>query len=626
VAAGLQFSLGITTAGALYAWGNNTYGQLAQGAQALFNRSSPVQIGSSSWTLVAAGVSHAAAIDINGRLFTWGYNGGSGALGDGTTISKSSPVQIGSSSWTFISLNSFNSAAITTAGALYTWGSGGVGQLGDGTTIAKSSPVQIGSSSWSTVSVGLTHIAAIDTTGALYTWGFNNSAGNLGDGTVISKSSPVKIGSSSWSKVSAGSSHTVGLLNASGNFFQAWGANDNGQLGDGTTISKSVPTTVSSFANPINLIASHNSTFGISSDVSNLYAWGDNTFAQTGLPAYFGAYNTSPSLVYTTWNIGSNPKSWTLVSAGNSYIAAIDTTGALYTWGLNSFGNLGDGTIKSKLSPVKIGSSSWSAVSAGNWFSMAIDTTGILYTWGYNALGQLGDGTTTYKSSPVQIGTSSWSKVSAGNNYSSAIDITGALYTWGLNSTGQLGDGTTVNKSSPVQIGSSSWTSVSTCKETSHTAALTSNNKLFTWGVNNNGQIGDGTFFSRSSPVQIGTSSWSLVTTGGNQTVAVEYFGNLYTWGLNNNGQLGNNTTTTKSTPTQIALDQSDTTVSWSAVSSGLNHMIAKDTSRALWSWGNNANGQLGLGNAINAPTLQLVNNYKYLNNIYAGGNFTIKQ
>ena len=131
-----------------------------------------------------------------------------------------------------------------------------------------------------------------------------------------------------------------------------------------------------------------------------------------------------------------------------------------------------------------------------------------MFSWGHGTNGQLGDGTSgTNKSSPVQIGSNSWIAVDAGGPYrgyhSAAIRSDGGLFTWGLNNRGQLGDGTIVNKSSPVQIGSSSWTAVAAGSY--HNLAIRSDGGLFAWGYSGTrGVIGDGTTTNRSSPVQVG--------------------------------------------------------------------------------------------------------------------------
>jgi alpha-tubulin suppressor-like RCC1 family protein len=695
----------IDTVGALWVWGDNQFGQLGDGTT--INKSSPVKIGTSSWSIANAGSYSTAAIDINGRLYTWGYNATGGQLGSGTTINRSAPLQIGTSSWTAINVGYFNMIGITLGGALYTWGRGSGGELGDGTTIDKSAPVKIGSSSWSYVSSGGPNIgqAAIDANGSLYTWG-TGSNGVLGDGTTVSKSSPVKIGSNSWTIItSCNNSHRAGIIN-DGSLY-TWGGNSSGQIGDGTTINKSSPVkiglnswsfvstgyfdtlaidstgalyvwgdsgsgvlgdnTIISKSSPVKLGTSSWISVGINNGVTvagitfggSLYAWGGGYSGSIGNMSTLAS--SSPVFVWAP-NPVAPVVSWTSVSAGGTHTTAIDTTGTMYAWGLNSSGQLGDGLTVSKSTAIKLGSynypptASWLSVSAGGLHTAAITTANTAYIWGFNNAGQLGDNTTSSKSSPVLVSAfedsfntySSWTAVNAGIGYTAAITTAGALYAWGVNNIGQLGDGTTISKSSPVQIGTSSWTKISAGG--SHTTAIDATGKLYAWGLGTGGQLGDNTAISKSTPVQtvaivplllntqwkqvtsgtsnsmaisttgalwgwgynlysqlgngtnsaqssgvqIGTSSWTIISQGPQHTLGITSTGALFAWGLGTSGQLGDSTLSSKSSPVQIGSS------SWTSVSAGSTHTAAIDTTGALYIWGNNTNGILGDGTTIN--------------------------
>jgi alpha-tubulin suppressor-like RCC1 family protein len=571
VSAGYLASAGIRSDGLLFAWGDNSYGQ--QG-NALTNYL-PQPVGALSWNAIAAGASHVLAIRSDGALFAWGDNS-SGQLGDGTTVAKSSPVQIGTSSWTVVSAGQKHTLALLYTGipnatALYAWGDNSSGQLGDGTTVSKSSPVHIGTSSWSSISAGQKHTLALlygGLAGALYAWG-DNSSGQLGDGTTVSKSSPVHIGTSSWAIISAGDQHSLGILVTTGALY-AWGNNASGQLGDGTTTSKSSPVHIGTSSwNAIS--AGYQTSMARQVTTGALYTWGQGAGGAIGDGSLLNY--SSPVQIGASISI-----SWNAIAAGYQFKVATIAANKLYSWGDNTYGELGLnylGTAYSN-SPVQIGTSSWSSISSGYYYNMGILKTGALFGWGYNGnlrgggtIGNLGDGTNITRYSPVQIGTSSWLIVSAGpqsgfNTASTAaIDVTGRLFTWGENGFGQLGDGTSTSRSSPVQIGTSTWSSVAALGI--YMAGILSTGALFLWGNNFYGNLGDGTTVSKSSPVQIGTSSWSTVTTGQAvggfmSTAAIDATGRLFTWGYGDGFTLGDGTVTSRSSPVQVG------TSSWTSL------------------------------------------------------------
>ena len=268
----------------------------------------------------------------------------------------------------------------------------------------------------------------------------------------------------------------------------------------------------------------------------------------------------------------------------------------LWTWGYNNFGQLGDNTTAAKSSPVQTvaGGTNWKSVAGGYYHTAAIKTDGTLWTWGYNSYGQLGDNTVAAKSSPVQTvsaGTN-WKQVASGYYHTAAIKTDGTLWSWGFNIYSQLGDNTTAGKSSPVQTvaGGTNWKSVASGYY--HTAAIKTDGTLWTWGQNSNGQLGDNTLAGKSSPVQTvaGGTNWKSVTRGQYHTAAIKTDGTLWLWGYNNYGQLGDNTIANKSSPVQTVAGGTN----WKSVAGGSAHTAAIKTDGTLWTWGRNLYGQLG--------------------------------
>jgi alpha-tubulin suppressor-like RCC1 family protein len=300
-----------------------------------------------------------------------------------------------------------------------------------------------------------------------------------------------------------------------------------------------------------------------------LYSWGNNASGELGLNDV--AKRSSPVQVGTLIN-------WSQVSAGEYHSAAITTSGTLFTWGFNAQGQLGlntAGAITERSSPVQVGAlTTWSQVSAGSRFCAAITTSGTLWSWGANNSGQLGQNNTIYRSSPVQVGSlSNWSKVSASvdSNSCAAIKTDGTLWTWGYNYAGQLGHNDTVRRSSPVQVGAlTTWDQVSAGNF--HCAAI-KDGALWTWGNAAQGQLGTGNpNNNQSSPVQVGAlTTWSQVKGGYYNCAAIKTDGTLWTWGRNNAGQLGLNDVIGKSSPVQVG-----SLTTWSQVSAGQDFTIGK--------------------------------------------------
>ena len=296
--------------------------------------------------------------------------------------------------------------------------------------------------------------------------------------------------------------------------------------------------------------------------------------------------------------------SFAVVRAGNSHTCGITTAGAAYCWGSNGSGELGDGSPHDFDSwahgPVPVaGGLSFSAVSPGRDHTCGITTAGAAYCWGRNTFGILadgGDGSGPYRTSPAAVvGKMTFATARTGDFHTCGLTAEGAAYCWGLNDAGQLGDGTALalhqGRSSPVPVtGGMSFTTVSAGSR--YTCAVTADGGAYCWGDNRAGQLGDGTTTSRSSPTLVaGSLSFAAVSTGGGHTCALTPTGAAYCWGDNRAGQLGDGTKTDQSSPVPVAGG-----LSFASVSTGFNHTCGVTTAGAAYCWGANDHGQLGDG------------------------------
>jgi alpha-tubulin suppressor-like RCC1 family protein len=381
--------------------------------------------------------------------------------------------------------------------------------------------------------------------------------------------------------------------------------------------SSGVSTGVSGASSPIT-ISPGGGTFKIRMQALNPYGPGRLTEYDTGNAIYSGTslwawgFNSSGQLGDDTVISKSSPvqvgslTTWSKLSTGVLHVIAVKTDGTLWSWGGNTFnGQLGDDTTISKSSPIQIGAlTTWDKLGTGNVHSLSIKTDGTLWAWGRNVDGQLGNNTAESKSSPVQVGAlTNWLQADGTVNSTAAVKIGGTLWTWGDNTFGKLGSnttGTAFNRSSPVQVGSlTNWAQVN--GGDSFLTAIKTDGTIWSWGQNNQGQLGDGTSVDKSSPVQIGAlTNWYQIVAGKEHTAAVKLDGTIWTWGYNLSGQLGDNTTVKKSSPVQVGA-----LTNWSQAACGDNHVAAVKANGTLWAWGLNSSGQLGNNTIVNksSPT-----------------------
>ncbi|MCK9262925.1 MAG: Ig-like domain-containing protein [Desulfomonilia bacterium] len=386
VTTGVKGTTGIPLASD-YTWEFTTLGQADPSAQ-------------SPWDAVAAGGSHVLAIRGDGTLWAWGDNS-SGQLGHGTTTSRNVPVQVGrGADWDVVSAGRIASLAIRTNGTLWAWGQG---MLGDGlSTRVSALPVQIGSGDdWLYVDIGPMYnfVMALREHGAIWAWGENRSS-LLGDPGLIQNSLvPIPIGDDDdWEMLSAGKDH-VTAVKADGSLW-AWGCNIHGQLGDGKggdpedDHQVSLPEQIGTDSDWSFISNGDQYSLAIKTDGS-LWAWGHNNYGQLG-----DGTQTSRNIPVRALDSAG----WEIVSAGRDHSAGIRKDGTLFTWGANRHGQLGDGTTTLKTSPVQVGiGKRWMDVATGTYFTLAIEQGGTLWAWGINDVGQLGDGTLEKRLTPVKV-------------------------------------------------------------------------------------------------------------------------------------------------------------------------------------------------------------------------------
>lgn len=298
------------------------------------------------------------------------------------------------------------------------------------------------------------------------------------------------------------------------------------------------------------------------------------------------------------------------VAAGGLHSVAVTDDGRVYGWGRNTSGAVGNGVPGDRLSPTAVampGNATVAAVAAGSDFSLALSDDGRLFAWGANGARQLGDGTTTTRTTPVAVqvlGDVRFVDVDAGGIHALALGDDGRVYAWGGNDEGQLGDGTTNARSLPQAVAlPGDPTVVAIAAGTEFSLVLTDDGTAYAWGLNLEGRLGDGTTEDRLLPVAVALPdgpSFVDVAAGGGHAFALASDGTLYAWGRNDVGQLGDGTTTARSLPVPVAAPAGAT---FAAVDASGSHALALTDGGALLAWGWNARGQLGDGSSDNRST-----------------------
>ena len=610
VTPGKYQTLGILSNGTLWAWGNNSYGQLGLNDLASTNGpggySKPIQILPFSTSQINPynyGNDVNIIIQSNGTLWGWG-NGSNNQLGLNDNVIRSSPIQIGSlSTWTQIANGYFDTLAIQSNGTLWSWGYNSFGLLGLSDTTNRSTPTQVGTLSvWTQVSSGTYPILAIQSNGTLWSWGAND-LGQLGQSDTTDRYSPIQVGAlSTWKQVACGYKHVLALQ--SDGTLWSWGANGNGQLGQSNTTNRYSPVQVGTSLWK-QIFGGFKHSLAIQSN-GTLWACGYNFYGQ------LGTSDLTDRTVFTQIGVATN---WAQIAAGYIHSLAIQSNGTLWAWGNNSFGQLGTSDVTHRSTPIQVGIlTGWTKVSALKQSSLALlsgsagatanlSAGGTLWTWGNGGNGQLGMLYDTSNrlipvlqpSVPASVPLTNWGQISSGLSHNLAINFSsgnsyGTLWSWGYNVFGQLGLSNTTNRSIPTQVGLfTNWTQVFSGALSCF--AIQNNGSLWSWGYNNFGQLGTSDVATKYTPVQVGSLNiWKQVACGYYHALAIQSNSTLWAWGGNSYGQLGTSDITHRSSPIQVG-----SLSTWTQIACGYYHSAAIQSNGTLWAWGANTYGQLAL-------------------------------
>jgi alpha-tubulin suppressor-like RCC1 family protein len=393
-----------------------------------------------------------------------------------------------------------------------------------------------------------------------------------------------------------------------------------GPVAGGTKVTVPVPAP-DSF---LSVSADYNFSLGIDAN-GDIWSWGSDTYGQLGNGATTGNVTSPTKITSGTF--------FTSVAAGYETAAAIDADGNLWVWGRDSYGIGGNGSAASSnvTLPAQITSGTvFTTVVAGEYHMVALDAAGNIWSWGYNDSGELGNGAASADVfSPTQATSGTvYVGLGAGEEFTVALDADGHLWGWGSNDYGQTGTDNAISSdvTAPTMIDTGSTRFSAIDAHWYHSLALDTHGNVWSWGYNGYGAVGNGdtTGSDVSVPTMVTSGHvFTDVSAAGDFSTALDAKGQLYAWGNAVQGQLGNGDT---SAATVFSPAVSSTAVRLSSISAGYSYAVGLDANGHIFTWGDESYGRLGNGSTsgvVDIPTRIATSNTLVFSAI-SGGQATV--
>ena len=570
VAIGGDGTCGLTTTGEVWCWGLNGNGNLGPGNAAV----QPIQRvdDAADWTSISVGAAVSCGVRAAGELWCWGRNDRSAIPGTVPDM-RTPPVRITNETYTSVSAAASHACAVSSGNVLRCWGDGELGQLGNGRQDIMSPPsvVMGGTNQWLSVSTSIDMTCGVQTDHSLWCWGRNN-VGQVGDGSTTVRTIPTPADPArKWLAVASGDGHTCAI--EEGGQVWCWGNNAVGQLGDGTTISSISPVRASSVPALVSLRAGRAHTCGVDA-AGTAWCWGLSEHGQFGTVIAVGYTPSALRIADAVTDVG----------VGGDVTCFVDGTAQLRCTGSNNFAQVAlPSGLETQLTRADA-RTDWARIFAQPNHACGLTTNQQVYCWGVNQFGELGINSFVDVQVPRSIG-KQYVDVAVGTQFIGGLAPDGSYWL-----AGRHFDLTTLLPT-PTQYASAGATKTIALGE-NHGCRILANDTLECGGANFWGQLGDGTM-TNNLAVNLG-GSWRLVAANLHTTCAVTTANALLCWGYNDGGQLGNGDNLPQSTPTAVDLSGATGTIDQLAL--GITHTCVRTSTGEIWCWGDGTSGQLGNG------------------------------